>query len=110
MFNPVNWANDCAMQPTFWQSWLGIISLLVIGLCSLYAIAAPRGKDKLHDRLFYWLLFITCGAALMHAFYRTDPHGIMRTFIVLIALRFLFTTIERFFANRRGHTPPRKDC
>lgn len=98
------------MNPTFWQSWLGISSLLIISVCSLYAISAPRGADTLHDRLFYWLMFFTSGAALFHIFDGSEPQAIMRTFIVVIAVRFVVSSIEKFLAIRKGAIPPRKDC
>lgn len=102
MSNPAEFIQECAVNPAFWHSWIGIGALSVICVCAICMIISPDTGDRIRDRIYYWLMFFTSGGALLHAINGTSPKGVMRAFIILVAVRFLANTVESFLAPRKG--------
>lgn len=84
-----------AMYPSFWHSWPGIISLIIMGGASLHNIFSTCIDDDIFDRFYYWSVVIACGAALFHVYYNSDPRAIMKVLIIGLAIRFAVSVIQR---------------
>lgn len=84
-----------AMYPSFWYSWPGILSLVVMGGASLHNIFSACIDDDIFDRFYYWSVVIVCTAALLHVFYHSDPRAIMKFLIIGLAIRFAVSVVQR---------------
>lgn len=90
---------------SFWYSWPGTASLVILCGASLHNIFSGCIDDDIFDRFYYWSIVVASGAALLHVYYGSDPRAIMKVLIVGLAIRFAISVIQkrlRFYKNGKA--------
>lgn len=96
----------------FFDSALAIFCLSAIMFSAAFNVFCRFIDDSLLDRLYYWAVMFTTGAALLSIIAGKNPRHFFQTITLLIALRFtqlVYVRTRYYHRHRRNFKPQPKD-
>lgn len=91
---------DMSGDPSFWATGWGFIVLLIIFASCQVTIWHRRIGDSISERIYCWVMSVTCVMAWAHIIEDTYPHYQMKIMLTATALWLFWRCIRKVFTPR----------